>query len=71
MRYVWLCNRPDLRNLFAQMDYTKRQKTTKNAEESREKEKIRKEWRKNVLSKFTKFHIVDFYTMTKNKVQRP
>jgi hypothetical protein len=29
--------------LFAQMDYTKRQKTTKNAEESREKEKIRKE----------------------------
>ncbi len=53
------------------MDYTKRQKTTKNAEESREKEKIRKEWRKNVLSKFTKFHIVDFYTMTKNKVQRP
>jgi len=25
------------------MDYTKRQKTTKNAEESREKEKIRKE----------------------------
>ncbi len=42
LRYVWLCNRPDLRNLFAQIDCTKR-KNDKNVEESREKEKIRKE----------------------------
>ena len=40
---VWPYNRPGLRNLFAQMDCTKRPKTTKNVQEFREKEKIRKE----------------------------